>query len=665
MMQFITQMFDSQTGGQPLPAGGQQELSQQTLAGKFTKVLMSFLGMPSEKGGSEQATTFPGANLPDRESAAMKSEGNAQSAKDQPVPYFPAESYLLSKPGNSGGKSTPNSETATTAAPEGSTGEEAVTPNSNQVPVKEQGLNSNPAENITTTHQDKTAQGQSTTVQADSSATATAVTGEPAVSEDGESPTVVGASQNGSGSENTRSSSSVPAGESSKRPVTAQKESPVQGTTSNERLANGDPDKAATSPLQQESAAGKNIPVSGAKGESGSQHSQRPVTAEGKTGDSGPSVMANGTKMPNNAKDHIQEGMPGVKMEQSGEAIEPKTGKAAATAKKGKKITPTSSTTNAVKAVKNEGPANTSQEQQPANVSQKADPAESARINFVKSGDKPGSQVAGSQAQAGQTMDPLKPESNAQQHKPSTSVNETGNNRQGFSGGDSASSMNGNGSGSATRQQSQQNQGESQSHTGPKFTMETLDSPGETKVEFDENIERMAHSLNETEGDTEARAAYRETAKMARRDLSAQVARQIQKDIDQQLAKNSVGWKHHRVMLEDGKAINVSARQADGGLQLQLAAGSQELNKIIQQNLDEIRQHLQEQLDLDVELQLQYSGQEGSHEAAGDSAQNQQAGHGMLSGDEQGGRVGSGPDGSAGKVERERYFGFNNNEWTA
>lgn len=148
------------------------------------------------------------------------------------------------------------------------------------------------------------------------------------------------------------------------------------------------------------------------------------------------------------------------------------------------------------------------------------------------------------------------------------------------------------------------------------------------------------------------------TRSSGRREFSTQLVRQLQQQAEQAKAGSTQNWSHHRFLLDDGEAVNLAVRQGDGAMQLQLGAGNSELNKIIQQHIEEIRQHLQEQLDMNIDLQLQHFGEQEAGEFNEDSPS---------------GTFGNGIDSSAEGTNTEegastrtaRYFGFNNNEWTA
>lgn len=147
----------------------------------------------------------------------------------------------------------------------------------------------------------------------------------------------------------------------------------------------------------------------------------------------------------------------------------------------------------------------------------------------------------------------------------------------------------------------------------------------------------------------------------ARRKLGVQIGRVVRQELAQSQGGQDAQWRHHRFVLDDGKSVNVSFRQADGAIQVQLGTGNAELNRLLQQNMDEIRQHLRQELDVEVDLEFQnFEGgefREGHPERPGRSGRDS-APAGTVEGTQAEFRA----DGTRQTV---RYLGFNTNEWTA
>ncbi len=121
----------------------------------------------------------------------------------------------------------------------------------------------------------------------------------------------------------------------------------------------------------------------------------------------------------------------------------------------------------------------------------------------------------------------------------------------------------------------------------------------------------------------------------------------------------SEAYQQHTFMLDDGEALQVAARQSEAGLSLQLGSGNQELMRLIQQHADEIRAHLKNELNIEIDLQLKQDSGEaqsfGADEGKGRNATGTQASaDASLSGQN---------DNHSDTRLNPRYLGFNNNEW--
>ncbi|MDZ7772882.1 MAG: hypothetical protein U5K31_09105 [Balneolaceae bacterium] len=152
-----------------------------------------------------------------------------------------------------------------------------------------------------------------------------------------------------------------------------------------------------------------------------------------------------------------------------------------------------------------------------------------------------------------------------------------------------------------------------------------------------------------------------QTNSSSRQKLSVHIARAVRQEM-QAGGKPESQWRHHRFLLDDGQSVNISFRQSEGAIQLQLGTGNTELNRLLQQHVEEIRQHLRQELDVDVDLEFQHFGEEG---ARGDEAAQSHGAESPVPG------RGKGPTAEAagiagnGTTRGARYLGFNTNEWTA
>lgn len=123
-------------------------------------------------------------------------------------------------------------------------------------------------------------------------------------------------------------------------------------------------------------------------------------------------------------------------------------------------------------------------------------------------------------------------------------------------------------------------------------------------------------------------------------------------------------WQKHSFELEDGNSIQLSTRQVDGVLQVKLATTSVELSRLMQQYEQEIKQHLEQECQLDVNLQFD-GGEQGQEMAGffGNSSSSRQRAP-ILN-------TGTGNDQAAAQKTDQnlqqtvRRFGYNQMEWTA
>jgi hypothetical protein len=119
-------------------------------------------------------------------------------------------------------------------------------------------------------------------------------------------------------------------------------------------------------------------------------------------------------------------------------------------------------------------------------------------------------------------------------------------------------------------------------------------------------------------------------------------------------------WQKHSFLMDDGKKFDVSARQADGVIFLKLGSLSPELNRLLQQYQQEIREHLEKTCDTEVNLEFEQPAGDGEFAEA-------------FAGSETVGRAADtvGPGTQANREETgartksTRTFGYNRNEWTA
>jgi hypothetical protein len=122
-------------------------------------------------------------------------------------------------------------------------------------------------------------------------------------------------------------------------------------------------------------------------------------------------------------------------------------------------------------------------------------------------------------------------------------------------------------------------------------------------------------------------------------------------------------WQKHSFELEDGNKIQLSTRNVDGVIQVKLASSSMELSKLMQTHGQDIKSHLEQECDLNINLQFDNQPEQSMDNFFGDSsASPQRQGHAS-------GR-GANLRGSAQQVMEQpiqqsvRKFGYNQMEWT-
>ena len=121
-------------------------------------------------------------------------------------------------------------------------------------------------------------------------------------------------------------------------------------------------------------------------------------------------------------------------------------------------------------------------------------------------------------------------------------------------------------------------------------------------------------------------------------------------------------WQKHTFKLDNGSNIQLSAREVDGVLQLRLSSSSPELNKLLTDHQDEIREHLGKEIDIQIDLQLDSQGDGQQAGFLGGTGGQEQRGSQFL--DENSAKT------SEQAVEEVvpkavRKFGYNQMEWTA
>jgi hypothetical protein len=129
-------------------------------------------------------------------------------------------------------------------------------------------------------------------------------------------------------------------------------------------------------------------------------------------------------------------------------------------------------------------------------------------------------------------------------------------------------------------------------------------------------------------------------------------------------SERTENWQRHNFILEDGSKVQLSARKIDGVLQIKLGASIGELSKLLQIHQDEIREHLEKECNIKIDLQFE----QGSDSQDQSSLEN-------FFGESTKKPVFEGGNETGNRAKRNvkkqhhtvvtRNFGYNSKEWTA
>lgn len=180
-------------------------------------------------------------------------------------------------------------------------------------------------------------------------------------------------------------------------------------------------------------------------------------------------------------------------------------------------------------------------------------------------------------------------------------------------------------------------------------------------------VGRINQTFLQTEPLPETFWAIQNPEMIQRNETDVQIVRRIQQSVRlelQSVQSSRHGWKLHNFSMFDGSRFQMGIRQLEGILQLQLSSVNQELNRLIQMHSQEIRDYLQNEMGLEVDLQFEENSftQKGNgnlQDNKGDNSSREESVFERQSAiflrSEQGNQAFAGT----------RYFGFNDNEWTA
>lgn len=125
--------------------------------------------------------------------------------------------------------------------------------------------------------------------------------------------------------------------------------------------------------------------------------------------------------------------------------------------------------------------------------------------------------------------------------------------------------------------------------------------------------------------------------------------------------ENADNWQKHSFTLDDGKNIQLSVRESNGVIQVKMGSMNLDLSKLLQQNLQQIREHLRQEFDANIDLQFenQQNEESGLSEDAESSDRKRNYRNSIGSSEASGGAV------ENMSSKRVRHFGYNQMEWTA
>jgi len=195
-------------------------------------------------------------------------------------------------------------------------------------------------------------------------------------------------------------------------------------------------------------------------------------------------------------------------------------------------------------------------------------------------------------------------------------------------------------------------------------------SVGESKPSLEEqkiNWEEQLSKTVDSSADKESKASSVRLGQMpiTNGSLRKKILPGLTKRIQQAASsskESSGNWQKHSFTLDDEKNIQLSVRESKGVLQVKMGSMNLDLSKILQQNIQQIREHLRQEFGAEVDLQFesQQQGEESQfsdNTASSDRKRNYRSNFGVK-----GVTVETAEDISRKTV---RNFGYNQMEWTA
>jgi hypothetical protein len=200
-----------------------------------------------------------------------------------------------------------------------------------------------------------------------------------------------------------------------------------------------------------------------------------------------------------------------------------------------------------------------------------------------------------------------------------------------------------------------------ESQTSQKNSVQELISShdGKTIKEPGRQTENQ-NQQNQNNGSQFSKAMNYQNAESVKQQLPAKIVQVIQKEVLAGKNMQMEQWQQHKFVMDDGKSLNVALKQNGGILHLQIGSQNADLSKLLQQQMHEIKMHLQDHFNLEIDLQLQNSGQQGQGTGRENTGQTNNSNQSNIS---SGGEI-AGATSATSKQQSVRFLGFNRNEWT-
>ena len=200
---------------------------------------------------------------------------------------------------------------------------------------------------------------------------------------------------------------------------------------------------------------------------------------------------------------------------------------------------------------------------------------------------------------------------------------------------------------------------------GASSSMEFKDQALNIEEQLSENIT----STNEQESQSNSKASSMRLGQLPITNVS--LRKKILPGLTQRVqqatstAKENPGsWQKHSFTLDDGKNIQLSVRESKGVIQVKMGSMNVDLSKLLQQHIQQIREHLKQEFGSDIDLQFenQQQGEESQFSEQADSeSSDQQKNYRNTVANE--GMTAESAEQESSKIVRN--FGYNQMEWTA